>query len=152
MQFPQQSLTTSYSISFHPFRLLSINTCDEWAKADDTTVINSSRLAANPDPSPPRVKAALTSTGYPIPSAAAMAWGQGNGEKDWGRRGEEEEGEEEGGGGRGRRKGEDEGEEEGGTGRGHKNERKQKNNVIREKRLSWMEGDIHLGSHQGHSQ
>ena len=63
MQLSYASLTTSYSISFHPFRDLSMSTCLEWANAVVANFTNSSSLEANPEPSPPNANAARSKTG-----------------------------------------------------------------------------------------
>lgn len=63
MQLSYLSLTTSYSISFHPFKDLSMFTCLVCANAAVTRDTSSSLFCANPDPSPPRANAARTKTG-----------------------------------------------------------------------------------------
>lgn len=63
MQLSYASLTTSYSISFHPFKDLSRLICLVWAKVAVTREISSSLFSANPEPRPPSAKAARTSTG-----------------------------------------------------------------------------------------
>ena len=72
---PLLSLITSYSISFHPNRDFSIKTCPTLDKAipELTISFNSDLLLAIPPPVPPRVYAGLTTTGYPISSAAFNA-------------------------------------------------------------------------------
>ena len=73
MQLSKRSRTTSYSTSFHPFRLFSTSTCGENDNAFSTRDTSSSRLSQNPEPRPPRAYAARTITGYPSSSAAATA-------------------------------------------------------------------------------
>ena len=75
MQFPFESLITSYSISFHPDIHFSINT---WCTLDkykplDAISLNSSSVYAIPPPVPPRVYAGLTITGNPILFANSTA-------------------------------------------------------------------------------
>jgi hypothetical protein len=67
------SRTTSYSTSFQPFILRSTRTCGESARPRAARSRSSSGLFANPEPSPPRVKAERMMTGYPIFSAAVRA-------------------------------------------------------------------------------
>ena len=63
MQLSKASLTTSYSISFHPFKDLSIRTCLECANAVTANLVSSASFDAKPDPKPPREKAARNNTG-----------------------------------------------------------------------------------------
>src|SRR6266404_1198054 len=67
------SRTTSYSTSFQPFILRSTRTCGESERPRAARSRSSSGLFANPEPSPPRVKAERMMTVYPIFSAAARA-------------------------------------------------------------------------------
>ena len=53
MQLSKRSRTTSYSTSFHPFRLFSTNTWGEKEKAFSASRLSSSSLSQKPDPSPP---------------------------------------------------------------------------------------------------
>ena len=73
MQLSQQSRTTSYSTSFQPRRSWSMSTCSEIAKALEHCSRSCSSVSANPEPKPPRAKAARTSTGKPIFLAAVTA-------------------------------------------------------------------------------
>ena len=73
IQLSQQSRTTSYSTSFQPRRSWSMSTCSEIANALEHCSRSCSSVSANPDPSPPKAKAARTSTGKPIFLAAATA-------------------------------------------------------------------------------
>lgn len=73
IQLSMQSLTTSYSISFHPFILLSTKICGLVANAFEQSSFNSASLLANPDPNPPRANAARMMTGYPMMLASLTA-------------------------------------------------------------------------------
>ena len=68
------SLITSYSISLYPLILFSTNTwlTGESFKACFNNGFNSCSLSANPPPVPPKVKAGLRTTGYPILLAATI--------------------------------------------------------------------------------
>ena len=63
MQLSNRSRTTSYSISFHPFRLFSTNTCGENEKAFSVKASNSFSLSQHPEPRPPKAYAARIMTG-----------------------------------------------------------------------------------------
>ena len=63
MQLSYLSLTTSYSISFHPFRDFSTRTCGENEKALVQSSSSCSSFSQKPDPRPPRAYAALTIRG-----------------------------------------------------------------------------------------
>ena len=67
------SLTTSYSTSFHPFKLFSIKTWGLRLRLLADRFLNSSSLWANPDPRPPSEKADRKMIGYPIALAASRA-------------------------------------------------------------------------------
>src|SRR5574344_1739025 len=54
IQLSYRSLTTSYSISFQPFRLFSTNTCGENENAFSASLSSSSSLSQNPLPNPPK--------------------------------------------------------------------------------------------------
>mmetsp|Transcript_21859 Transcript_21859/g.74115 ORF Transcript_21859/g.74115 Transcript_21859/m.74115 type:complete len:220 (+) Transcript_21859:2689-3348(+) len=75
MQLSRQSRTTSYSTSFHPRKSWSTRICGDFnsSRATFASTMSSSALSAKPDPAPPKVNAARTSTGYPIVSAACRA-------------------------------------------------------------------------------
>ena len=71
IQFPYESLITSYSTSFHPLTDFSRSTCPielNW-RPDFKISLSSSLFSAIPPPVPPNVYAGLTITGYPIFSA-----------------------------------------------------------------------------------
>ena len=63
IQLSKRSRTTSYSTSFHPFKLFSTNTWGEKEKAFSTSTSNSSSLSQKPEPRPPNAYAARTITG-----------------------------------------------------------------------------------------
>jgi len=73
MQLSYESRTTSYSISFQPFKLFSTRTCGENENAFSHNRSNSFSLLQKPEPSPPNAYAALIITGYPNSRAALRA-------------------------------------------------------------------------------
>ena len=73
IQLSYLSLTTSYSISFHPFKDFSTKTCGENENAFSARATNSSSLSQKPEPKPPSAYAALRITGYPNSNAALFA-------------------------------------------------------------------------------
>ena len=72
---PALSRITSNSISFHPATLFSIRTCviGDMDRPVLAVSNSSSGVVAIPPPLPPKVKAGLTITGYPISSAKSSA-------------------------------------------------------------------------------
>ena len=73
MQLSLASRTTSYSISFQPFILLSIKTCGLTANAFPHRLSSCDSFSAKPLPSPPRAYAARTMTGKPMALTARAA-------------------------------------------------------------------------------